>query len=268
MPDRLTPTQRAVKEREERGKTMYGHEQPVGDDLFGDVEKAITRNQFGAFKMTATGIEIGDHATQQDWHEVGQFLFSVERSFQWLIGDWLAYGEDIQWGDIPAIADEHGYNKDTLANYASISRHCHISLRHEKLTYSHHVVIARDDLTDEQKSAWLQIAEKEQWSVRKLRTEVEKAQLPAAISSGEMTTNPPPPDDETGEEEATDKTPPVSLDNIETWEVLYEIRRIVKRRDYVNLDEQQARVIHRKIAAARRCLSLLEAELPRLPRGK
>lgn len=137
------------------------------------------RNQFGAFKMTETGIEVGDHATQEDWQEVGAFLFGMERAFQWLIGDWLAFGEDVAWGDIPDIAEQYGANKDTLANYASISRHCHVSLRHEKLTYSHHVVIAREDLTDEQKSLWLQIAEKEQWSVRKLRTEFEKAQLPA-----------------------------------------------------------------------------------------
>lgn|GEM_PF-2057709 len=136
-------------------------------------QRAIERRQYGTIECTDIGLVIGEGVTRQDWDELGVDMFAEIESVNWRLGDWLAFGEDVGWGDIPKIAAERGRNKDTLANYASVSRLVQFSLRHENLSYSHHVVVARADLTDEQKHYWLDQAEMNGWKVRQLRAEIE-----------------------------------------------------------------------------------------------
>lgn len=104
--------------------------------------KAIERTRFGAFKITPRGLEIGEGAQKQDWEEAGQFIFQVDKGIQWLIGDWLAYGEDVKWGDIPHIAKLMGKEEKTLYDLAYVARKVQFSVRTEKLTFTHHKLVA------------------------------------------------------------------------------------------------------------------------------
>src|SRR5687767_11563397 len=56
------------------------------------------------FQFTPTGLIAPENFSEEVWKQIGILLFKLEGSIQWLIGDWLAYGEDVKWGDIPYIA--------------------------------------------------------------------------------------------------------------------------------------------------------------------
>ena len=45
-------------------------------------------------RMTRTGITFGEEVSEDDYREIGRFLLQIGSSIQWLIGDWLAFGED------------------------------------------------------------------------------------------------------------------------------------------------------------------------------
>src|SRR5687767_11538908 len=86
----------------------------IDAELYGALREAegdnalLINNQIhiGPFTLTSTGLQIQAGATQDEWSKVGELLFRLEGSIQWLIGDWLAYGEDIKWGDVKKIAEK------------------------------------------------------------------------------------------------------------------------------------------------------------------
>lgn len=178
--------------------------------------KSISRKQYGAFKKTSVGLEIGDNPRIEDWNELGIDLMEQVKVINWWLGDYIAFGEDIGYGDVAKIAEEIGRDKGTLANYASVSRLVKLSLRHEDLEYSHHVAVAHADWTDEEKVYWLNQAAVGEWSVRRLREEIARAQLPAEVSDADNTmiaVDAPPLSDEI-EEEATEETTHVTVKEV------------------------------------------------------
>lgn len=123
----------------------------------------------GAFTLTDRGLQVDGSTSKEDWTKVGQVLFKIEGSIQWLIGDWLAYGEDIKWGDIPQLALDFGRAEQTLHDYASVARRVQFSFRQENLSYTHHVVAANAGLTPEQLQYALEHAVEKNLSVSKFR---------------------------------------------------------------------------------------------------
>lgn len=102
------------------------------------------------FQFSPTGLIAPEEFSDEAWEQIGHLLFKLEGSLQWLIGDWLAYGNDIKWGDGPAFAEKFGRDYGTIRNYASLSRQIPLSFRNDKLTYTHHVVAANAKLESEQ----------------------------------------------------------------------------------------------------------------------
>jgi hypothetical protein len=91
------------------------------------------------FQFSPTGLIAPDAAqiTREAWNQVGKLLFRLEGSIQWLIGDWVVYGEG-RYGDIKKIAEIFGRKPETLYNYASVSRSIETSRRREVLSFGHH----------------------------------------------------------------------------------------------------------------------------------
>lgn len=143
---------------------------------------SIKRTQFGAFRITAKGLELTGDPNQNDWQELGKYLFFVEAAIQWLIGDWLVYGQDVAWGDATLLAEQFERNPHTFHNYMSVCRTVDISRRRDDLSFGHHEAVAKLS-PDEQVQALahaaktgMGVADFRRW----LRGEPDRPSLPSA----------------------------------------------------------------------------------------
>lgn len=93
------------------------------------------------FQLTPTGLLASQSPTQDAWNDLGNLLFRLEGSIQWLIGDWLNFGIDLQYGDIPRIAEILGRDDKTLHNYKQVCDNIEFARRRADLTFGHHDVV-------------------------------------------------------------------------------------------------------------------------------
>jgi len=107
---------------------------------------------------------------QTEWLSTGRRLGAIGRCSQWWIGDWIRYGT-ARWGEKYAEAARvTGYDVASLRNMAWVAAQFDLSLRSDKLTWSHHVLLAPFEA--EEKRYWLARAEEERLSVADLRIEL------------------------------------------------------------------------------------------------
>lgn len=105
-----------------------------------------------------------------EWLTTGRRLGAIGRCSQWWIGDWVRYGT-ARWGEKYAEAARvTGYDTASLRNMAWVASRFDLSLRNDKLTWSHHVLLAPLD-ADAQRE-WLRRASEERLSVADLRLEL------------------------------------------------------------------------------------------------
>ncbi len=136
-----------------------------------------------AYEYRLTGLGIDPTSVSKDkrnWELLGQFLFRLDHSIQWLIGDWLLQGETNQWGKHEEIAQALDYEVKTLYDYRYVARNVHFSVRTEKLSFGHHKLVAH--LETEQQGRWLSKAANgdidgetglaKPWSISRLRREL------------------------------------------------------------------------------------------------
>jgi hypothetical protein len=71
---------------------MIEDEQPAGLTVASD-----GTIQIGKFTLTAKGLIADESVVFEEWQQLGELLQRFEASIQWLIGDWMAYG-DRHWG--------------------------------------------------------------------------------------------------------------------------------------------------------------------------
>lgn len=110
-----------------------------------------------------------------DWLATGRRLGAIGRCSQWWIGDWIRYGT-ARWGEKYAEAARvTGYDVASLRNMAWVASRFDLSLRNDKLTWSHHVLLAPLEL--EQQRSWLRRASEERLSVADLRLELRAARI-------------------------------------------------------------------------------------------
>jgi hypothetical protein len=105
-----------------------------------------------------------------EWVAAGRRLGAIGRCSQWWIGDWIRYGT-AKWGEKYAEAARvTGYDVASLRNMAWVASRFDVSLRSDKLTWSHHVLLAPLEL--DQQRRWLQRAIEQRLSVSDLRLEL------------------------------------------------------------------------------------------------
>jgi hypothetical protein len=109
-----------------------------------------------------------------DWLATGRRLGAIGRCSQWWIGDWVRYGT-ARWGEKYAEAARvTGYDVASLRNMAWVASQFDLSLRNDKLTWSHHVLLA--PLEADAQKKWLRRASEERLSVADLRLELRSSQ--------------------------------------------------------------------------------------------
>jgi hypothetical protein len=114
---------------------------------------------------------------QAEWLATGRRLGAIGRCSQWWIGDWIRYGS-ARWGEkYVEAARVTGYDVASLRNMAWVAAQFDPSLRSDKLSWSHHVLLA--PLGADEQERWLDRAARERLSVADLRTELR------ALRSGE-----------------------------------------------------------------------------------
>ena len=105
-----------------------------------------------------------------EWLATGRRLGAIGRCSQWWIGDWIRYGAS-RWGEKYAEAARvTGYDVASLRNMAWVASQFELSLRSDKLTWSHHVLLA--PLEPDEQRRWLERASEERLSVADLRLEL------------------------------------------------------------------------------------------------
>jgi hypothetical protein len=115
-----------------------------------------------------------------EWLATGRRLGAIGRCSQWWIGDWIRYGT-AKWGEKYAEAARvTGYDVASLRNMAWVASRFDQSLRCDRLTWSHHVLLA--PLEQEEQIFWLARAVDERLSVADLRQELRSLRKPAAKS--------------------------------------------------------------------------------------
>lgn len=154
--------------------SIYGFENVQHSDELTVVDGGTF--QFRGFQLTKVGFELpeGRAISADDFSDLGELLFALDGSIQWLIGDWLLHGEDRpEWGDrYEAVIQHTGKSYSTLTGYKSIARKIPFCRRQQNLSYSHHVEVANANLDDETSWELLQHAAEQNWSVRVLRAQL------------------------------------------------------------------------------------------------
>jgi hypothetical protein len=127
------------------------------------------------FQFSRTGLIAPEAFSEEVWEQVGNLLFRLEGSIQWLIGDWLAYGANLRYGDIRKLAQALGRDENTLTNYKLVCQSVEFPRRRGNLSFGHHEAIYTLDSEDQETA--LAYAEDSGLSVAKFRKWLREWQL-------------------------------------------------------------------------------------------
>lgn len=111
-------------------------------------------------ELTETSWTPPPNMTLREWRAAGVVLGRFERSAQWWIGDWWAFGVH-SYGErtkLVSAADWTGPSLKTCKNAASVCRKFKRSQRRDLLSYSHHAIL--QGLDQEKAEARLDLAER------------------------------------------------------------------------------------------------------------
>ena len=122
-------------------------------------------------ELTKTSLIFKRDITKEEWMDGFNSLKKIEGCIQFWIGDFLAYRNQ-KWGMYDDIAEETGYEKETLKKYKQVSEGVESGIRIPNLSYSHHREVI--SLPPEKQTEYLNKAVEEKLSVRELREEIRK----------------------------------------------------------------------------------------------
>jgi hypothetical protein len=179
---------------------MYGGQTNPAllDDFFDDLSRKQTAViQFeagddgqitvGKFHISKTGLQIADGVSVEEWQAFGQHIRTMETSIQWIIGDWLAYGERVHGATYQEVAELTGYAYGTLQNLVWVSKQFEISYRYEKLSHTHHqMALSLCDGNVECALQWLERASSEGWAIKKMVDEIKGIPPAPPLESGKL----------------------------------------------------------------------------------
>lgn len=180
-----TPLQQADRKRYDGGEQRKTSE-------FASTSRSIIRvdeagdAHLGKFKITNVGVVIDDTVSESEWMNFLTAVNKVKTALQWIVADWAAFGSDRSWGSkYHDIARETGYSTESLTDMVYVARSVHFSVRTEKLTFTHHKMVAA--LAPETQKTALDEAVKNKWNVRQFRQYLEGK----ALSEGRETSSNP-----------------------------------------------------------------------------
>jgi len=129
-----------------------------------------TRSQVTTTKV---GLTLPAGLSYEQWEHTGRQLAGVLSSSSWWLGDWLLFGREHYSDRYERAAQASELQYQTLRNYAWVAGRYPVCRRRPELSFQHHAEIAA--LAVEEQERWLQLAQAQGWSVRRLRAAVRAA---------------------------------------------------------------------------------------------
>ena len=122
---------------------MSGRDSAVNAVTLGKPKRA-RKPLIEGFRVHAVGVEIDAGVDQRTWYEFGKLLQQADYAREWIMADWLAFGEH-QYGDkiYQQAARLFGKSPRTWEDYAYIARTVKTSERSEILSLLVHKPVAR-----------------------------------------------------------------------------------------------------------------------------
>jgi hypothetical protein len=114
----------------------------------------------------------------EDWMGLGEFLYWIDGAIDWLLADWVNYGE-VTYGEMASqgiykraekVAAAAHMKIETVLQRARVGREVPRENRDADLTFTHHRVVS--PLPPAEQRTWLQKAKEENWSTDRLRSEL------------------------------------------------------------------------------------------------
>lgn len=136
---------------------------------------------------TKVGLQLGANLPYDDWERAGHQLAGVLSSSSWWLGDWLIYGRENYEDRYERGAQVAGLRYQTLRNYAWVAGRFPAARRRAGLSFQHHAEVAALDV--EQQESWLQRAEANAWSLKRLRSairETRRDSVPPVADAGNL----------------------------------------------------------------------------------
>jgi hypothetical protein len=128
------------------------------------------------FSITQTGIQFHEELSFEEWDQLGQQLAPLGKSIGFIIGDWINYGEGRYGEKYDEALTRTGLSYSTLSHYAYVARKVEICTRVQNLDFTHHRVVAKLKTPEEQRR-WLEVAEQNNLSERRLRKSINFGRL-------------------------------------------------------------------------------------------
>lgn len=107
------------------------------------------------------------------WQAIGRRIGDVADASTWWLADWASYGEGNYGEKYRHAIAVTGFGYQTLRNYAWVARRFDVSQRRDDLSFAHHAEVAA--LAEDEREAWLDRAQRENWSRNELRAQVKRA---------------------------------------------------------------------------------------------
>jgi hypothetical protein len=105
--------------------------------------------QYGRFQFSRVGLIVPEDMTDEEYTNIGAILLEMQGAIQWWIGDWARLAQrQNKWGTIyDDIVEQTGFENKTIRNWRAVAEaYPDLSLRKDKLTFSHHVLVyTRED---------------------------------------------------------------------------------------------------------------------------
>lgn len=105
--------------------------------------------------------------TLEEWGALGPEIGKRQRATRWLLGDWLNYGERRYGETYAQYMDATGHKYQYLADARWVAGAVEFSSREERLSWSHHRLVAK--LSRDEQRYWLRLAVAEDWTYDQLR---------------------------------------------------------------------------------------------------
>lgn len=124
--------------------------------------------EYQGASLSRVGLSIPADYGKNRWEELGRILSQIDTSLMWWVGDWMAYGEKLKYGETETLAELLGIRIKNLYDYVYVSSRVTFSVRTENLSWSHHKLVAKFEDPDEQRY-WLSMAEQQGWNRNQLK---------------------------------------------------------------------------------------------------
>ncbi len=133
------------------------------------IDQVLTRGDDGALmygdvKLSPVGLVIPpDGINQNTATGLLDFLFQLEGSIGWMIGDILSYGEKRAWGSFyDAAMQKYGRTYNTVAGYVYVASNVQFWVRTQKVPFSTHKLVA--PMHEDGQRLWLEYIERNDWT--------------------------------------------------------------------------------------------------------